>query len=98
MDATHIETGRTVIIKRIMKDSSEKKIALLMCSEKMQDTRNHCVSIQDHFDDEIEPYTEFLVMPVLRCCIDPSFATVEEVLDFVHQTLEVCVDVCAVAM
>lgn len=42
------------------------------------------------FADNLEPGTEFLVMPQLRCCTDPSFATIEEVLDFVHQTLEVC--------
>lgn len=60
-----------------------------MCSDKMKDARNHCVLIQDVFADDLEPGTEFLVMPQLRCCTDPSFATMEEVLDFVHQTLEV---------
>lgn len=78
-----------MIIKQIVKNSSEKKIAMLMCSDKMKGARNHCVSIQEVFADDTEPGTEFLVMPQLRCCTDPSFATMEEVLDFVHQTLEV---------
>lgn len=55
----------------------------------MKDPRNHCVPILDHFPDDKEPYTEFIVMPFLRPFNDPPFCYVDEVIDFVRQSLEV---------
>lgn len=51
--------------------------------------------IYDYIRGESE---EFLVMPLLRAFDDPPFYAVEEVLDFVRQTLEVsavCLHGCA---
>lgn len=53
------------------------------------DPRNHCVPILDSFIDEMEPDTEFIVMPMLRKFDSPCFGTVIEVFDFVRQLLEV---------
>ena len=66
MDATHVESGRVVVIKRVEKGGSEKEIALLMNSDGMTDEKNHSVPILDTFEDELEEWTEFLVMPFLR--------------------------------
>ena len=55
---------------------------------------NHCVPIYDYFIDDEEPFVGFLVMPLLRRFNDPPFYYVDEVMDFIKQTLEVWIFSC----
>ncbi|KAL5530918.1 hypothetical protein ACEPAG_3794 [Sanghuangporus baumii] len=84
--AARVSDGSNVIIKKIKKNSDEKSIAVYLSS--LKDQKNRCVPIIDTFPDEAEDYTEFLVMPLLRRFNSPSFRTVNEVVDFVEQTLK----------
>lgn len=89
MDATTAD-GRIVCLKRVRKESSERKIAVYLSSGELRaDPHNHCVPILDYFDDELEAQTEIIVMPLLRRFYSPPFVTVEEAVDFFRQTLEV---------
>lgn len=89
IDAT-TKDGRKVYLKKVYKDSNERKIAVYLSSDgKLSDPRNHCVPILDYFDDKFEPFSEFIVMPLLRAFDSPPFIVVDEVLGFVKQTLEV---------
>ncbi|KAF9238764.1 kinase-like domain-containing protein [Melanogaster broomeanus] len=55
---------------------------------KIADPANHCVPVIDHFEDDEEPNIHYIVMPLLRPCLDPEFATIAEVLDFMRQVLQ----------
>ena len=92
MDATRIEDGKLVSIKRVRRRSQEPSIALFLSptEKKNGDPRNHCVPILDCFTDESLPNLTFLVMPLVRRFDNPPFFAVDEVLDFMRQTLEVC--------
>ena len=57
-------------------------------TEKRSD-RNHCVPILDVFQDPLEPDMALLVMPLLRRFNDPEFGTINEVMDFVRQSIDV---------
>lgn len=90
IDAVQLSSGKTVFLKAVEKSSAETSIASYLSSEEMRDDpRNHCVPILDSFIDEMEPDTEFIVMPMLRKFDSPCFGTVIEVFDFVRQLLEV---------
>ena len=85
-----VATGRRVYLKAVEKSSAEKSIALLFCTAELgPEPQNHCVPILDHFDDPEDPSKELIVMPLLRRFNTPPFDRVDEVLDFVKQTLEV---------
>ena len=62
---------------------------MLSSEELLNDTRNHCVPILDHFEDELESGMSFMVMPFLLSIYHPPFEIVDNVLDFVDQMLEV---------
>ncbi|EJC99788.1 uncharacterized protein FOMMEDRAFT_112858 [Fomitiporia mediterranea MF3/22] len=86
IDATCVKDAKTVSIKRIARNSPELSIALYLSDvEGSETSMNHCVPILDHFSDS---QFAFLVMPVLRWFDDPPFFSVDEVVDFVRQTLE----------
>ena len=91
MNATRIADGKVVSIKRLRREPREVEIARFLSTEKegLDYTANHCVPVLDHFSDDSEPQFSFLVMPLFRWFDDPPFYTVDEVLDFVRQTLEV---------
>lgn len=70
--------------------SSEKAIVLRFnCDEMRRDPRNHCVPALDSFEDPLDPRKEIIVMPMLRTFGSPPFDTVQEVLEFTRQMLEV---------
>ena len=50
---------------------------------------SHRKSVIEIFNDEVDVDLAFIVTPLLRKFNDPPFATVDEVVDFVLQTLEV---------
>lgn len=77
-------------MKKIIRGSGELAIATFLTSkDALEDPKNHCVPILDYFNDDKEPYTEIIVMPILRPFGSPPFIFVDEVVDFVRQSLEV---------
>ena len=53
------------------------------------DGRNHCVPVLDVFHDEPDSSLLFMVIPFLRHFQSPALQTVDDVLEFVKQLLEV---------
>ena len=90
LDATRIKDGKVVMIKRVTAGSDEVAISqFLSTPEKQADPRNHAVPVLDYFVDDGDTGDAFIVMPLLRVFYDPPFSTVNEVIDFVRQILEV---------
>lgn len=98
IDATRTKDGSTVFIKRTSKDTSELSILrYLTTSDRLRDPRNHCVPLLDFFADDADPNLIYLVMPRLRPFYKAPFWSVDEVVEFIRQTLEVnlaslCID------
>lgn len=91
IDATRISDNALVYIKRVRTDSDELKIALLLSPDGgRSDDSNHCAPILDHFQDADDSDFSYMVMPFLRAIDDPPFESVENVVGFVDQMLEVC--------
>ncbi|OCB91923.1 hypothetical protein A7U60_g791 [Sanghuangporus baumii] len=89
IDATRIPDGKKVVIKSVQRDSTETSIGTFLSSPDLaKDPRNHCVPILDVIRDESAPNSEFLILPLLRPFNIPPFFSVDEMLDFVKQTLE----------
>ncbi|KAH8103577.1 kinase-like domain-containing protein [Cristinia sonorae] len=89
LDANRIEDDTLVCMKVIALDSNEFKIARMLSSSKhTPDSENHCVPIIDVFPDPINPLNGIIVMPYLHPYNKPQFETVEQVMDFIQQTLE----------
>ena len=86
-EATRISDGIKVILKKVDKRSNEAAIATYLSNKRCED--NHCVPIFEIFEDETDGTIEFIVMPLLRRFDSPSFDTVDEVIDFMRQTLKV---------
>lgn len=90
MDATRTSDGLPVYIKRVGTGDEESRIALMLSSDDLRsDPQNHCVTIVDYFQDDDDSSVSYMVMPFLRLANDPPFETVETVVDFVDQMLEV---------
>lgn len=84
-----MQDGTRVCIKKVT-DKQELGILQYLCDPERRDhPRNRTVPLLDHFkstDDDII----LLVLPYL-CAFDvPPFSFVDEALDFIQQTLEVC--------
>lgn len=91
MDAVRTSDNTLVYIKHIPTDSDELKIALMLNAAAVrEDPSNHCVPILDHFEDETDSRMTFMVMPFLLPIDRPPFETVDQVVEFVDQMLEVC--------
>ncbi|KAI0645035.1 kinase-like protein [Trametes meyenii] len=86
IDARRINDNQLVAIKKFRKDGQESSIAQYLSSFKQP--QNHSVAIYEILPDPIDPTLSLMVMPYLRPCNDPDFATVGDVVDFVSQTLE----------
>lgn len=90
MDATRISDGQLVYIKRIPTGSEEGRIATMLVGDSLKnDARNHCVPVLDLFQDDEDETLSYMVMPFLRDLIGTPFETVDDVVDFVDQILEV---------
>jgi len=76
-----------VYIKEVHTGDLESRIALTLSA--IDDPTNHSVPILDTFEDSVDKSISYMVMPFLRLVDNPPFHTVEEVLDFVDQILEV---------
>ena len=87
IDATHRSDNRRVSIKATRNDTQEIHIARFLSEQ--QSSENHCVSVLDVLQDNLEPHTALLIMPYLRPFNDPEFLSIGEVMEFIQQTLEV---------
>ena len=54
-----------------------------------EDPNNHSVPVLDTFEDETNAGVSYIVMPLLRNFDSPPFESVEDVLEFSEQVLEV---------
>lgn len=89
-DAKRLSDGTIVVIKCVDPDAEESVTArMLSAPELLKDPQNPCVPIVDYFRDDMDQAVAYLVMPLLRGFQDPPFSYVDEVVDFVRQTLEV---------
>lgn len=93
MDATRKKDCGIVCIKRIQKQPEEANIGRYLSSQQLlQNSNNHTAPVLDYFQDPELPDVDYIVMPVLRPYDDPEFGVVGEVVEFVTQILEVCLD------
>jgi hypothetical protein len=74
--------------------SDEVEIARFLSGPLLPSGPNHSVTILDSFQDPLDPVGQYLVMPLLRPFDDPAFGTIDEVIDFVGQVLEVSSSSC----
>jgi len=89
LDAVRTVDNHRVSIKIVSNASQEIKIAcLLSTKELLPDPRNHCVPVLDVLPDPLSPSHSLLIMPYLRPFYDPAFEVVEDIMDFIQQTLE----------
>ncbi|KAG8893787.1 hypothetical protein FRB99_001706 [Tulasnella sp. 403] len=89
LDATRISDGEMVFLKRVPKESPEIEIGRFLSSEGIKnDRRNHSAPLLDILEDNDGPEYVILVLPMLRRVDMPPPASVRELVDLVHQTLE----------
>ncbi|KAI0724169.1 kinase-like domain-containing protein [Fomitopsis betulina] len=89
IDATRISDGKLVITKCVPTDGLELQIAMFVGTPPLSDDpTNHCVPVLDSFEDATNPSASYIVMPLLRYFDDPSFESIEDVLEFGEQLLE----------
>ncbi|PIL33731.1 hypothetical protein GSI_04356 [Ganoderma sinense ZZ0214-1] len=86
IDAIRVHKDQRVSIKRTRQETTEIDIAQFLSSIRTAD--NHCVPILEVLQDPFEPQRALVVMPYLRPFNEPDFEAVGEVVDFIHQTLE----------
>jgi hypothetical protein len=92
LDARRTQDGARVTLKRIdvLRHPFEIEIGRYFCSALLsEDPANHCVPIYDVLQVPASNNIAIIVMPLLRDATDPYFDTVGEVVDCVHQLLEV---------
>ena len=92
IDATRASDGSLVAIKSVKRSTNELSVAQFLSSKKfLHDETNHCVPVFEILEDPIDASASLMIMPYLRPFNNPEFRTIGEVVDFVSQTLEVCV-------
>lgn len=92
LDARRTQDGARVSLKRIdvSQHPYEIEIGRYFCSVAIsEDPANHCVPIYDVLEVPAANNLSIIVMPLLRDATDPYFDTVGEVVDCIHQLLEV---------
>ena len=94
MDAIRERDGLRVCIKKISGNPREVHMGSHLTSLQLRaDPRNRCVPALDYFKSTDGCY--FLVMPYLCEFDEPKFEFVDEVINFINQTLEVFPYPCA---
>ncbi|THH15510.1 hypothetical protein EUX98_g9455 [Antrodiella citrinella] len=89
LDATPTGQKYRVSIKVVPRTTQEITIARMLSSKDVNgNPNNHCVPVLDVLPDPLDPSNALLVMPYLRPFNDPPFEVIEEVMDFIRQTLE----------
>ena len=87
IDASRRSDDFRVTIKFTNSDTEELHIARYLTE--LHSSRNHSVPVFDIMADPYEPQMSLMVMPYLRPFNDPDFGTVDEVMEFIRQSLEV---------
>ncbi|GJE92543.1 hypothetical protein PsYK624_086980 [Phanerochaete sordida] len=89
IDATHIESGRLVSVKRVLTSSQELAILEHLSQTcLLVDPNNHCARIWDCFQDE-DPQWTFIVIPFLCATTSLSgFDIVNDVIQIMDDALE----------
>jgi len=88
IDAIRVSDGKRVVLKRVRRHTNEAGLAQSLHTEgRSEDADNHCVPVLEYFDDLEDRTLGYLVMPLLRCFDDPPFCYINEVMDFMDQTL-----------
>ncbi|KAG2363391.1 hypothetical protein BDR07DRAFT_1356392 [Suillus spraguei] len=91
LDARRIQDGARVSLKRIdvSRHPYEIEIGRYFSTPPLSiDPANHCIPIYDVLEVPSDDHTVILVMPLLRDVTNPSFDTVGEVVDCIHQLFE----------
>ncbi|TDL21677.1 hypothetical protein BD410DRAFT_724031 [Rickenella mellea] len=89
MDATRISDGSLVMLKKVSRLTSEISIAQYLSEPEIRRCpENHCVPVLDRFPAEADPNIDIIVMPFLFRLNEPRFEAVDQVLDFIRQTLD----------
>ena len=92
MDCKRLSDGKQVFMKRVGPHSGERKLAEFFSSNEHQENpANHCIKLLEVLVDDCDDYHCFLVMPLVRMFDSPDFVSVDEVIDFMRQTLEVSI-------
>lgn len=92
LDATRVSDGQTVWLKHVTKTTPEIEIGRYLASNDLStDPTNHCVPLLDVLQDPRDTEHVILVFPLLRRIDSPLFGSIRECVDFVNQTLEVCI-------
>ncbi|KAG7451835.1 uncharacterized protein BT62DRAFT_267364 [Guyanagaster necrorhizus] len=91
IDATCIQDGKLVALKRIVKTEFlfEVKLGTFFSSSPLSDNpRNHCVPISEVLRSPQDPDAQMIIMPRLREIRTPSFDTVGEFVEVFRQIFE----------
>lgn len=90
IDATRLSDGALVCILRVLGESVEKSVLMLFSQRDLRDIRQNCIPpVLDMFQDEEATELWYLVVPFLRPMDDPPFETIDDVVSFTDQVLEV---------
>ncbi|KAJ6471818.1 kinase-like domain-containing protein [Mycena vitilis] len=90
-DATHVETGEFVVLKRVStKDHPlEAEIGSWLSAEPQRsDPDNHCVPFREVLQSPFKSDEQIVVMPLLQTYDKPRFDTVGEAIAFFTQILK----------
>ena len=87
IDATRVSDGATVVLKPVVPGGTELHITKYLSSVK--DADNHAVPLLDDFPDEKDETKHYIVTPLLRDFDQPAFHSVDEIIEFIDQTLKV---------
>ncbi|KAG7451829.1 uncharacterized protein BT62DRAFT_940783 [Guyanagaster necrorhizus] len=91
IDATRIQDGKLVVLKRIVKTEFpfEVELGTFFSSSPLSDNpRNHCVPVYEVLQSPYDPDDQMIVMPRLREMKTPSFDTVGEFVEAFRQIFE----------
>ncbi|KDQ19914.1 hypothetical protein BOTBODRAFT_51285 [Botryobasidium botryosum FD-172 SS1] len=88
MDATRIQDGLVVILKRVKRGGDEVDIMRYLSQDAFRsDKRNHCVPLLDVLDPGAGD-DAFVVLPLLRKFDDPKFESIKDAVEFIKQMLQ----------
>ncbi|KAJ7457984.1 kinase-like domain-containing protein [Mycena galericulata] len=88
LDATRISDGAQVVLKFVETVSPDTQISAYLTTE--PGAHNHCLPIIELLRIEDLKYSgcSLMVLPRMRDCDSPAFATIGEIVEFIEQVLE----------
>ncbi|KIJ69909.1 hypothetical protein HYDPIDRAFT_171871 [Hydnomerulius pinastri MD-312] len=66
LDATHVDSGKPVFIKRVESNYYPDEVKIAMYLSSIKDARNHCAKVLELFRDEQDASVDYIVMPGLE--------------------------------